>query len=181
MAPEELNHEEDLLAAHPDELATPPELKEIYQFRNPDINTEVWFVALGSELAQHGGMHAFLAEHSQDLRGSIIIDIDALGAGELCMIEREGMYRKVKASSRMKRYTKKASQATGLSIGTASIMWEDSAASVAIKQGFQAMHLAGMDGAKPAFFAQGDDVLESIDEETLNNNAEFVMELLKNI
>ena len=181
VAPEELNHEEDLLAAHPDELATPPELKEIYQFRNPDINTEVWFVALGSELAQHGGMHAFLAEHSQDLRGSIIIDIDALGAGELCMIEREGMYRKVKASSRMKRYTKKASQATGLSIGTASIMWEDSAASVAIKQGFQAMHLAGMDGAKPAFFAQGDDVLESIDEETLNNNAEFVMELLKNI
>ena len=181
VTPEELNPEDDLLAAHPDDPATPPELKEIYQFRNPDINTEVWFVALGSELAQHGGMHAFLAEHNQDLRGSIIIDIDALGAGELCMIEREGMYRKAKASSRMKRYTKKASQATGLSIGAASIMWEDSAASIAIKQGFQAMHLAGMDGAKPAFFAQGDDVLENIDEETLNNNAEFVMELLKNI
>ena len=181
VTPEELNPEDDLLAAHPDDPATPPELKEIYQFRNPDINTEVWFVALGSELAQHGGMHAFLAEHNQDLRGSIIIDIDALGAGELCMIEREGMYRKAKASSRMKRYTKKALQATGLSIGAASIMWEDSAASIAIKQGFQAMHLAGMDGAKPAFFAQGDDVLENIDEETLNNNAEFVMELLKNI
>ena len=181
VTPEELNPEDDLRAAHPDDPATPPELKEIYQFRNPDINTEVWFVALGSELAQHGGMHAFLAEHNQDLRGSIIIDIDALGAGELCMIEREGMYRKAKASSRMKRYTKKASQATGLSIGAASIMWEDSAAAIAIKQGFQAMHLAGMDGAKPAFFAQGDDVLENIDEETLNNNAEFVMELLKNI
>ena len=181
VTPEELNPEDDLRAAHPDDPATPPELKEIYQFRNPDINTEVWFVALGSELAQHGGMHAFLAEHNQDLRGSIIIDIDALGAGELCMIEREGMYRKAKASSRMKRYTKKASQATGLSIGAASIMWCDSAASIAIKQGFQAMHLAGMDGAKPAFFAQGDDVLENIDEETLNNNAEFVMELLKNI
>ena len=181
VTPEELNPEDDLLAAHPDDPATPPELKEIYQFRNPDINTEVWFVALGSELAQHGGMHAFLAEHNQDLRGSIIIDVDALGAGELCMIEREGMYRKAKASSRMKRYTKKASQATGLSIGAASIMWEDSAASIAIKQGFQAMHLVGMDGAKPAFFAQGDDVLENIDEETLNNNAEFVMELLKNI
>ena len=181
VTPEELNPEDDLRAAHPDDPATPPELKEIYQFRNPDINTEVWFVALGSELAQHGGMHAFLAEHNQDLRGSIIIDIDALGAGELCMIEREGMYRKAKASSRMKRYTKKSSQATGLSIGAASIMWEDSAASIAIKQGFQAMHLAGMNGAKPAFFAQGDDVLENIDEETLNNNAEFVMELLKNI
>lgn len=181
MTPEDLPVEDDVPPIRLDDATPPPELKDIYQFRNPDINTEVWFVALGSELAQHGGMRAFLAEHNQDLRGSIIIDIDALGAGNLSMIDREGMYRKSKASSRMKRYTKKASQATGLSIDTASILWEDSAASVAIKQGFQAMHLAGMDGAKPAFFAQGDDVLENIDEEILNNNAEFVMELLKNI
>lgn len=178
---EEQETDDDMLASRPDEPAVPSELQEIYQFRNPDINTEVWFVALGSELAQQGGMHAFLAEHNQDLRGSIIIDIDAMGAGDLSMIEREGKYRKVKASSRMKRYTKKASQATGLRIDTGAILWEDSAASVAIKQGFQAMHLAGMDGAKPAFYAQGDDVLENIDEETLDNNAEFVMELLKNI
>lgn len=164
-----------------DDPSMPLELKEIYQFRNPDINTEVWFVALGAELAHQGGMRAFLAEHGQDLRGSIIIDIDALGAGALSMIEREGTYRKVKASSRMRRYTKKASQATGLSIESAALSWDDSAASIAIKQGFQAMHLAGMDGAKPAFFAQADDVLENIDGQTLEDNAEFVMELLKNI
>ncbi len=159
----------------------PAELKQIYQFRNPDINTEVWFVALGSELAQNGGMRAFLTEHQQDLRGSIIIDLDALGAGDLCMIEQEGMYRAVKTSSRMKRYVKKASQATGLNVGSAQIKWKDSAASYAIKQGYQAMHLVGMHGAKPAFFAQGDDVLENIDEQTLEENTEFVMELLKNI
>lgn len=164
-----------------DDADVPAELKQIYQFRNPDINTEVWFVALGSELAQNGGMRAFLTEHHQDLRGSIIIDLDALGAGDLCMIEQEGMYRTVKTSSRMKRYVKKASQATGLSVGGAQIKWKDSASSYAIKQGYQAMHLVGMDGAKPAFFAQGDDVLENIDEQTLESNADFVMELLKNI
>ncbi len=169
------------LAVHQTEPETPPELEQIYQFRNPDINTEVWFVALGSELAQHGGMHAFLAEHSQDLKGSVIIDLDALGAGELCMIDREGTYRKAKTSSRMKRYTKKASQATGVSISTASLLWGDSASSLAIKHGYQAMHLVGMDGMKPAFFGQGDDVLENIDGDTLSNNADFVMELLKNI
>lgn len=164
-----------------DDPDVPNELKQIYQFRNPDINTEVWFVALGSELAQNGGMRAFLTEHQQDLRGSIIIDLDAMGAGDLCMIEQEGMYRSVKTSSRMKRYVKKASQATGLSVGTAQVKWDDSASSYAIKQGYQAMHLVGMDGAKPAFFAQGDDVLENIDEQKLEANAEFVMELLKNI
>ena len=157
------------------------ELKQIYQFRNPDINTEVWFVALGSELMQNAGMNAFLAEHQQDLRGSIIIDLDALGAGDLCMIEQEGKYKPVKTSSRMKRYVKKASQATGLSVGGARLQWEESASSFAIRHGFQAMHLAGMDGTKPAFYAQGDDVLENIDEETLHSNADFVMELLKNI
>lgn len=164
-----------------DDPSVSSELKQIYQFRNPDINTEVWFVALGSELAQNGGMRAFLTEHQQDLRGSILIDLDAMGAGDLCMIEQEGMYRTVKTSSRMKRYIKKASQATGLSVGTAQIKWKESAASYAIKQGYQAMHLVGMQGAKPAFFAQGDDVLENIDEQVLEANTEFVMELLKNI
>ena len=43
------------------------------------------------------------------------------------------------------------------------------------------MHLVGMNGAKPAFFAQGDDVLENVDEQTLETNADFVMELLKNV
>lgn len=178
---EDLACEENTPTISPDGLTVPPELQEIYQFRNPVINTEVWFVALGSELDQHSGIRTFLTEHKQDLRGSIIIELDALGAGELCMIESEGAYRKVKVSSRMKRYAKKASQATGLSIGSASIKWDDSASSVASKEGFQAMHLAGMEGPKQAFFAQGDDVLENINEETLNNNAEFVMELLKNI
>ena len=164
-----------------DDPDVPAELKQIYQFRNSDINTEVWFVALGSELAQNGGMRAFITEHQQELRGSIIIDLDGLGAGDLCMIEQEGMYRTVKTSSRMKRYIKKASQATGLNVGGAQIKWKDSAASYAIKQGYQAMHLVGMNGAKPAFFAQGDDVLENVDEQTLETNADFVMELLKNV
>ena len=61
------------------------------------------------------------------------------------------------------------------------ILWQDSAASFAIKHGHQAMHLVGMAGSKPAYFAQSDDVLENIDEETLSSNADFVMELLKNI
>ena len=81
----------------------------------------------------------------------------------------------------MKRYVKKASQATGISVASAQIRWKDSAASYAIKHGYQAMRLAGMAGAKPAFFGQSDDVLENIEEEKLLQNSDFVMELLKNI
>lgn len=157
------------------------ELQQVYQFRNPDVNVEVWFVALGSELAGNAGMKAFLAEHGTELRGSVIINLNALGAGDLSLIEKEGKYRRVSASSRMKRYMKKASQATGIDSSTASIKWSESASSVALRHGFQAMSVVGMDGSKPAYFGQGDDVLENIDPDTLYRNSDFVMELLKNI
>lgn len=158
-----------------------PEMQKIYQFRNPDINTEVWFVALGAELAGHSGMRAFVQEHAQDLRGAIIIELEALGAGTLSMIDCEGGYRVAKTSSRMKRYTRKASHATGLSIGSASMLWKGSASSYAITHGLQAMHLVGMDGAKPAAFGAKEDAVADVDEKLLNQRADYVMELLKNI
>lgn len=172
--------------ASPDEDFLPEEgmadeLGQIHRFHHASIDTEVWFVALGSELAQNGGMHAFLVEHAQDLRGSIVIELDGLGAGELSLVEKEGAYRSVAVSSRMKRYVKKASQATGLRVPAASLHLPDSASVYAMKQGYQAMHLVGMDGAKPAYYAQSDDVLENIDAEKLSQNSAFVMELLRNI
>ena len=174
---EEIAEEAAIAAAGPVEVED--ELQQIYQFRNPDINTEVWFVALGSELEHNGGMRAFLDEHQQDMRGSIIIDLDALGAGDLCVISKEGKLRTVQTPSRIKRYIRKASQASHLSVGESEITWKDSAASYAIKRGYQAMHLCGIKDGKPAYFAQADDVLENTNEETLRKNADFIMELLK--
>ena len=158
-----------------------PEMQKIYQFRNPDINTEVWFVALGAELGGHSGINAFIAEHEHELRGSIIIELEALGAGDLCMIEGEGGYRVAKTSSRMKRYTRKASQASGVSIGSASMLWKSGVSSFAINHGLQAMHLVGMDGGKPAFFGDREDILDNVDEGLLRERVDFVMELLKSI
>lgn len=157
------------------------ELSEVYQFRNPDITAEVWFVALGSELAQNAGIKAFLDEHQSELRGAFIIDVDALGAGDLTMMEREGYLKPAKASSRMKRYIRKASQASGTKVANGSMMWEESTASYATKHGQQAMHLVGMDGAKPALYGQIDDTVENIDDRTLAENVNFLMELLKNM
>lgn len=171
--------EESAKAVSP--AAVDEEIRQIYQFRNPDIDVEVWFVSLGSELARNSGMRDFLAKHHQDMRGAIIVDLEALGAGELCMVEREGRFKPVKTSSRMKRYVRKAAQVTGLHTGTASIPWSDSSASFAIKHGCQAMRLVGMENSKPAHLGQVDDMLENIDEATLAENTDFIVELLKNM
>ncbi len=157
------------------------ELNQIYQFRNPDIKTEVWFVALGSELVRNAGMKAFVEAHANELRGAFIVEVDALGAGELSIIEREGTLKPSRTSSRMKRYIRKASQASGVKLGNASILWEESAASYATKHGLQAMHLAGMKDGKPAYLGQQDDVAENIEDAKMESSLRFLMELLKNI
>ena len=169
----------------PEMMPEPAQFEEdeerIYHFHNPDITTEVWFVALGSELSGHNGMRAFLSDHADELRGAIIIDLEAMGAGSLSLIESEGSLRRVSVSSRMKRYVKKASQVTGVHVGSASISWGEGSGAFAAQQGFQAMHLAGMDGSKPAYFAQKDDTTAVVKEDSLAKNATFVMEMLKKI
>ena len=173
--------DEAAAAAVPTPVELNEELNEVYQFRNPDIDAEVWFVALGSELAQNSGMKAFLEAHQSELRGAFIVDIDAIGAGDLTMIEREGFLRPSKASSRMKRYIRKASQATGTKVASGALLGEESAASYAAKHGCQVTHLVGMEGGKPALYGQQDDIVENIDEKKLASNVDFLMELLKNM
>ena len=169
----------------PDMMPEPVEPEEdeerIYHFHNPEITTEVWFVALGCELSGHNGMKAFLADHADELRGAIIVDLEAMGAGSLSLIESEGTLRKVSVSSRMKRYVKKAAQATGAHVGGATIPWGEGSGAYAAQQGFQGMHLAGMDGIKPAFFGQKDDRIDVVKSDNLSKNVEFVVEMLKNI
>lgn len=158
-----------------------PEIEQIEQFHSDRIDMEVWFVALGSELAGNGGMKAFMAAHEVELKGSLIVELEALGAGELTLIDKEGTYVPKKASSRMKRLVRKAGQATGLKVPEATMEWRNSASAYALKHGQQALHLAGMDGRKPAFFAEEDDVIENIDNDMLALNSDFVMEVLKHI
>ena len=164
-----------------DKIETAEEIQQIYSFAAGDINTEVWFVALGSELANNGGIKAFLAEHAPEMRGAVIVNLEALGGGTLSYLEREGDLSQAKCSPRMKRFIKKASQASGVQLASASIDWKESPASYAAKHRMQAVSLVGMDGYAPARYAQANDMVENIDSQSVDAAADFVVELLKNI
>lgn len=157
------------------------EQQAIRDFHEPNIEIEVWFVALGAELAGNGGIDAFITEHRDELKGAVFVDVEALGAGELTLIEEEGMYFPVKASSRMERYSRKAAASCGLHIDRAKMLWRNSAAAAILRNGNQAMHLAGMKDGKPAYCAQRDDTMANIDEDVLSRNADFLVELLRSI
>ena len=156
-------------------------MERIYGFRHPDIDTEVWFVALGSELAGNAGMSAFLDQHASELKGAIVVELDGLGAGDLSVIEREGTLKAAKASSRMKRLTRKAAGALGISVATSTMLWKDGPAAYAARHGVQMMHIAGLSDGKPAYYGEAQDTYDKVDEDKMLMNADFIMELLKNI
>lgn len=157
------------------------EMRLLRDFRHPDIDTEVWFVALGAEEALNSGMKAFIEEHRDELKGATIVNLEGLGAGQLSFIEEEGQYRPNKVSSRLKRVLKQASEKSGIPFATSKLVSRNTAAHVAAQNGFQAMTLAGMDGNQTAYYGSIDDRLDIIEPNTLEQNSRFVLDLLKSV
>ena len=155
------------------------EIEQIYHFRNPQFNMEIWFVAIGSDGESHDGARAFVEEHRDELRGAMMIEIESLGAGSLSVAKEEGRVRKVTVSSRVKRFTRAATAATGLALDSVSLAGKDSIASTLQKAGFQAMHLFGAEDGRPALKGSADDVVENVDELALEEHVSYVYELLK--
>ena len=155
------------------------EIGQIIHFRNPLYDTEIWFAAIGSDTELHDGAKAFIEEHRSELRGAMVIEIESLGAGVLSVASEEGRFRTTKASSRVKRFTKSATEATGITLDEHKILNSDSITTTVQKAGFQAMHLFGAEDGRPALKASADDVAENVDELILEENVSFLMELLK--
>ena len=109
----------------------------------------------------------------------MIIEVDSVGQGELSVASEEGRFLMVTASSRIKRYTRAAQEATGIRLESLSLAGRESIASIAQKAGFQSMHLFGAENGRPALSGSADDVLENLDEEVLDEHINFLMELLK--
>lgn len=157
------------------------EMRLLRDFRHPDIDTEVWFVALGAEEALNSGMKAFIEEHHDELKGAIIVNLEGVGAGQFSFIDEEGQYRPNKVSSRLKRILRQASEKSGVAFATNKLLSRNTAAHVAAQHGFQAMTLAGMDGNQTAYYGSIEDQLDNIEPEALEQNSRFVLELLKSV
>ena len=155
--------------------------QSISTMRNLDLDTEVWFVALGSQYSGNAGMKAFLAAHERELHGALVVELDGLGAGDLSYVKKEGVGQPVEASRRALRFLKKAQNITGLKLGSEDIQWTESASSLAIRHGISALHLIGAAQGKQAYRGEEADTIDIIDLDVLAENTDFVMELLKTI
>ena len=93
----------------------------------------------------------------------------------------EGLLRQYKPTTRMKRFLRNAGQATGVRVGQAKMNWCDSAATEAMRRGMPTITVAGVDGKVPTNFGSSDDVTENLNEDTLKQRVNFILELLRTI
>lgn len=158
------------------------ELRKLQDFRHPDIDTEVWFVALGSDQYSHSGITAFLDEHADEMKGAVIINLEALGAGTLSVVDQESeTFKTHRPSSRIKRFVRQASERSGVAYHTAPLTCRETPATIAMARGIQAFTVAGMGDGNTALYSAENDIVENIDPESLKEASNFIMAILKSI
>lgn len=158
------------------------ELRKLQDFRHPDIDTEVWFVALGAEQYSHSGITAFLDEHADEMKGAVIINLEALGAGTLSVIDQESeTFKTHRPSSRIKRFVRQASERSGVTYHATPLTRRETPATIAMSRGVQAFTVAGMGDGNTALYSAENDIVENLDPEALQEASKFIMAVLKSI
>ena len=144
------------------------------------ISHDIWFVALGASDCDHAGMRAFLAEHRKQIRGSFVINLDSVGAGDLTMLSREGLLITRRADRRMLRMMGTIANDLHIPMGKAKYDWSATDATPAMLSSLRAMTIMGTDA--PGFRALSctpDDVPENVVPEQAVAVAEAVTELIR--
>lgn len=144
------------------------------------ISHDIWFVALGSSDCDHAGMRAFLAEHRKQIRGSFVINLDSVGAGDLTMLSREGLLITRRADRRMLRMMSTIANDLHIPMGKAKYDWSATDATPAMLSSLRAMTIMGTDASGfRALSCTPDDVPENVVPEQAVAVAEAVTELIR--
>lgn len=152
---------------------------DIYTFATNDLKKEVWIVSLGAEYSSHAGLEAFLEKYNQDLKGALFVCLDAVGVGELSLVETEGTLIKKAISPRMKRIARQSAKTVGLDLPTQQMSWKDSTAYILAKKGYSQIHIGGFEGEKLSLYSEQNDSSQNVEDDVMQDCANLVMEILR--
>lgn len=138
---------------------------------------EIWFVATGAEETGTYGMRALLAEHEDELRDALIINIDNIGSGRITWLTDEGMARVYPADRRMQFVAKRVARDRGIDAGPGRFRGLSTDGSTALARGFSALTFMGLTDGVPENWHWRSDTIDEI----VPQNLDDVVELLTGI
>ncbi len=142
----------------------------------------IMFAATGAEEVGTSGMLALLREQGERLKGSLIINLDNLGTGNLKIIDEEGMLLPHPSSPELLREAEEVIRDKSFPISRASYRLLSTDATPALARGYSAMSIMAFDekGALPNWHWESD-VLENLDMGNLEVARGFLWNLLKRL
>lgn len=144
------------------------------------LDKEVWFVALGASSVDHAGMKEFLAAHDHELRGATIINLDCVGAGEICYLEREGLGRGHQSDHHMQALIRKLSRDMDGTVEIETLDWNTTDATPALAAGYRAITVMGFDRKAPVAWRQSSDRSDIIEQSRLDLTVDLVTRMVRN-
>lgn len=141
---------------------------------------EIWFVATGAEEVGTCGMQALLRDYGDQLRDSLIINIDGCGSGHLFWASAEGMGKRYRANQRLVGLARRVSRETETVIKPRIYKGLSTDASPALARGFKAMSIMAFDtNGLPVNWHWDTDTSDDIDPAMLEKTAEFVTAMVR--
>lgn len=144
------------------------------------ISHDVWFVALGASSIRHAGMREFLADFRKSVRGAFVVNLDAIGAGDLTILTSEGANETRRSDRRLVRLLGSVAKDLHINVNRRRYIWTETDATPAMHASMRAATLMGLshDGV-PELSHTVDDVPENVDAEQVVSVTELVSELIR--
>lgn len=144
------------------------------------ISHDIWFVALGASDCDHAGMRAFLASHRDQIRGSFVINLDSVAAGDLTLLSHEGLLVTKRADRRMLRMLTTVANDLHVPQERAKYDWASTDATPAMMLSMRGVTMMGTDeSGMRALSHTPEDVAENVVPEQAVAAAEIVTELIR--
>lgn len=141
---------------------------------------DIWFVAAGASELGCAGMHAFLRDHKRDIRGCFLINLDAVGAGSLSILSREGLDDTRACDRRISRLCKRVAENLHIELDEAPYDYAQTDATEAMRSSVRSLTLMGLDAnGLPAFRGTNEDVAGNIDDKQVKQVAQLVSEVIR--
>lgn len=179
--PENFAEQKELDAKAKDARDHTDEVDAVLSMGNDELRChDIWFVAAGASELGAAGMHAFLRDHKRDIRGCFLINLDAVGAGSLSILSREGLDDTRACDRRISRLCKRVAEILHIELEEAPYDYAQTDATEAMRSSVRSLTLMGLDAnGLPAFRGTNEDVPENIDDKQVKQVAQLVSEVIR--
>jgi len=146
----------------------------------PIDGADVWLVATGSHEAWMSGMRHLIRTGNTGRHGVRIINLEAIGAGELHYLEREGFLHSMAAGKQLLAAARELGPKHGVSPGTLKAVLTE--AHIPLSRGYEALTIMGLgEDHLPCRWHQAEDRVTSVDERKITQAAAFTEALLRHL